>query len=563
MPQDFFTLNRLIPNLEKSIVGAKVNKINEPTNDDLFITIYNGKSLKLHISTNASLCHIGISNTEFENPLVPPNFCMLLRKYLLGSQITKLNLLNEDRIVEIVFSVENDFSTSTTLSLILEIMGKYSNCFLVEKNKIIGCKKNIPLSSEGKRFTLYGATYTFIDKQDKLSPFKTDDIIFAMQKYQSIVNQQDLSSFIYNNFIGLSKLACQEIAYRISNDKPENFVKIFENFINQKDNPLTIENNDFYEFFPFDYTHIIGKREYFDSLNLAQTTYYEKVTSLKNFNLLFNSLSSKLNAYEKKLLKKLALTEEKQRDALSYEKHKLYGQLIMDNLYLIKKGDKFLKALNYYLDPPVLVEIPLNTNLTPIENGKKFFKKYSKQKTALEFLNPQIEQLLNEIDYIKSIVFSLKNSKTTTELQEIEEELIEIGVIARKKTQKKTSNAKKQYLFKRYEVDGYVILVGKNNIQNDALTFSSDKNDVWFHVKDYHSSHVIVKGASPIPDNVILVASSICAYNSKAKQSDKIAVDYTLKKFVKKPPKSKLGSVIYTDYKTIIVTPNSFEEYLK
>ena len=215
MPQDFFTLNRFIPQLKKSIIGAKVNKINEPSSDDLIISIYNGKPLKLHISTNAKLCHLGLTNIEFENPVTPPNFCMLLRKYLIGSEIIDLNLLNEDRIVEIVFSLENDFSSKTQISLILEIMGKYSNCFLVENNKIIGCQKNIPISSEGKRFTLYGATYTFIEKQDKLSPYKKEDVIFAMQKYEDLANSQDLATYLYNSFIGLSKLACQEIAYRI------------------------------------------------------------------------------------------------------------------------------------------------------------------------------------------------------------------------------------------------------------------------------------------------------------------------------------------------------------
>ncbi len=561
MPQDFFTLNRYIPILKKSIVGAKVNKINEPNNDDLFLSIYNGKPLKLHISTNASLCHIGLSNTEFENPLVPPNFCMLLRKYLLGSEIIDLRLLNEDRVVEIEFSLLNDFSLKTKASLIVEIMGKYSNCFLVENDTIIGCKKNIPLSSEGKRFTLYGAKYTFCEKQEKLSPFKKDDIIFAMQKYNGLVNGQDLSAFLYNNFSGLSKLACQEIAYRIANKNFENSVQIFEDFINEKDNPLTIKNDGFYDFLPFDYTHILGDRKYFDSLLNAQSEYYETVTTLKNFNLLYNSLLSKLNAYEKKLIKKLITVEEKQREALGYEKNKIYGQLIIDNLYLIKKGDKVLKAINYYSQPYSEITVPLDNTISPVENSKKYFKKYSKQKKAIEYLTPQKDELLQEIDYIKSVIFSLSQSKTILELNEIEEELIFNGIITVQKKTKK-SNAKNTYSFRRYKVDGYDILVGKNNVQNNALTFSSDKDDVWFHVKDYHSAHLIVKGNLPLPDNVIFVASSICAYYSKASDGDKIAVDYTLKKFVKKPPKSKLGSVIYTDYKTVFVTPNKYEEFL-
>ncbi len=562
MPQDYFTLNRFIPQLKKSIIGAKVNKINEPTSDDLFISIYNGKPLKLHISTNARLCHIGISNIEFENPITCPNFCMLLRKYLIGSEIIDLSLLNEDRIVEIVFSLENDFSLKTQVSLILEIMGKYSNCFLVENNKIIGCQKNIPISSEGKRITLYGATYTFVEKNDKLSPYNKQDIIFAVQKYTNLVNGQDLALYLYNNFLGLSKLTCQEIAYRITNNSIENSVKIFEDFINEPDDALTIKNDDFYEFLPFDYKHILGERKRFDNLILAQQEYYENVTTLKNFNTLFNFLSSKLNSYEKKLVKKLALIEDKQRDCLNYEKNKIKGQLILDNLYLIKKGDKILNAVNYYTTPPSNVSVPLDTTLSPVENSKRYFKKYSKQKKSIEYLIPQKEQLLQQIDYIKSIIFSLSQCKTILELKEIEEELILLDIITTQKVKKKQNNAKKQYSFRRYEVDNYVILCGKNNIQNDALTFSSDKNDTWFHVKDYHSSHVIVKGENPLPDKVIEIASQICAYFSKANAGDKIAVDYTLKKFVKKTPKSNLGSVIYTDYKTVYVTPKVYEEYL-
>ena len=562
MPQDFFTLNRFIPQLKKSIIGAKVNKINEPSNDDLIISIYNGRPLKLHISTNAKLCHIGLTNSEFENPVTPPNFCMLLRKYLIGSEIIDISLLNEDRIVEIVFSLENDFSDKTQVSLILEIMGKYSNCFLVEKDKIIGCQKNIPISSEGKRITLYGATYTFVEKQDKLSPFNKQDIIFAIEKYQSLVNEQDLAFYLYNNFLGLSKLTCQEIAFRILNSNFKNAVKIFEDFINQPDDALTIKNGDFYEFLPFDYTHLVGQRKSFDNLILAQEEYYENLTTLKNFNTLFNLLSSKLNAFEKKLLKKLSLIEEKQLESANYEKNKLYGQLILDNLYLIKKGDKTLNAVNYYTIPSSNISVPLDQTLTPVENSKRYFKKYSKQKKSIEYLTPQKQELLQKIDYIKSIIFSLSQSKTIVELKEIEEELILLDVITTKKVIKKQNNAKKQYSFRRYEVDGYLILCGKNNLQNDALTFSSDKNDTWFHVKDYHSSHVIVKGESPLPNKVTEVASQICAYYSKASDGDKIAVDYTLKKFVKKPPKSNLGSVIYTDYKTVFVTPKLNEEYL-
>ncbi len=562
MPQDFFTLNRIIPQLKKSIIGAKVNKINEPTNDDLYFTICNGKPLKLHLSTNATLCHIGISDSEFLNPAVAPNFCMLLRKYLIGSQIIEVNLLNEDRVVELVFSLENDFSLHTKLSLILEIMGKYSNCFLVEDGKIIGCKKNIPISSEGKRFTLYGATYTFCEKQDKLSPYSENDVAFAMQKYQNFTNGKDLADYIYNSFLGLSKLTCYEIAYRILNDTSTDAVKIFNDFINEPDNPLTIKNDNFYDFFPFDYKHVVGKREYFDNVILAQTKYYESVTTTKNFNLLYNNLVSKINAYEKKILKKISLLEEKERDALNYEKNKLYGQLIVDNIYLLKKGDKVLNALSYYEEPPVSVSVPLDENLTPIENSKRYFKKYSKQKKTLEYLTFQKEELLNALDYARSIIFSISLASSIVELNEIEEELIESGIITLQKQVKKNKNNKKQYSFRRYEVDGYVILCGKNNMQNDALTFSSDKNDTWLHVKDYHSCHVIVKGENPLPNKIIEIASSICAYFSKASGGDKIAVDYTFKKFVKKQPKGKLGSVIYTDYKTVYVTPKNYEEFL-
>ena len=516
----------------------------------------------MHISTNAKLCHIGLSNLEFENPVTPPNFCMLLRKYLIGSEIIGLNLLNEDRIVEIVFSLENDFSSKTQISLILEIMGKYSNCFLVENNKIIGSKKNIPISSEGKRFTLYGATYTFIEKQDKLSPYKKQDIIFAMQKYDSLVNGQDLALFLYNNFLGLSKLACQEIAYRIIKSNFKNGTLIFEDFINSPNDALTIKNGDFYEFLPFDYKHLEGERKRFENLILAQEEYYENLTTLKNFNALYNALSSKLNAYEKKLIKKLAIVEEKQMDAVNYEKNRLYGQLILDNLYLIKKGDKILNAVNYYTDPPSNISVPLDQTITPVENSKRYFKKYTKQKKSLEYLIPQKEQLVNQIDYIKSIIFSLSNSTTILDLKEIEEELILLEIITTKKVKKKQNSVKKQYTYRKYVVDDYVILCGKNNIQNDALTFSSDKNDTWFHVKDYHSSHVIVKGETPLPNKIIEIASQICAYYSKASGGDKIAVDYTLRKFVKKPPKSNLGSVIYSDYKTVFVTPKNYEEYL-
>ncbi len=564
MPQDFFTLNRYIPSLKNKLVGSKVNKITQPTNDDIFLTLYKGEVITINVSANATLCHISISNNDYENPIVATNFCMLLRKHLLSSKITNVSLVNEDRIIKIDFSTENDFSLIDNVSLYLEIMGKYSNVFLVIENKIIGSLKNIPVSLDGKRISLYGANYTLPEKQDKLSPYVLNNIESALKDYNSLLNKQDLASYIYKTFIGFSKQTAEEIAYRIGENTLENAIRIFNDFINEKDNPVIIKSQHLYDFFPFDYTHLEGERIYFNSLLSAQSEYYENVAKDKRFSNLLTTLNAKIHAYENKLLKKLSILEDKKRQSLDYEKNKIVGQLILDNVYLIKKGDKKITVINYYEEDAKSIEISLDENLTPAQNAQKHFKKYSKQKKSLEYLLPQINEIASELDYAQNVKNCLKNSKTLNDLIEIEEELIFEKIITPNKTVLKKNSKKKQFNYRRYEVDGYTILCGKNNIQNDALTFSSDKFDLWLHVKNYHSSHTIIKNkGQDIPDKIIQIASSICAYYSTCKNSDKIAVDYTLKKYVKKQPNSKLGSVIYTDYKTILVNPNSYEEFLK
>ncbi len=568
MPQDYFTLSRYIPKLNTLLKGAKINKINQPTSDDLFFTIYKQQVYKLHISTNATLCHISLSSVEYENPLVAPNFCMLLRKYLLGGEIANITLVNEDRIVKIDFSCENDFLGKTLNTLYLEIMGKYSNVFLVEDDKIVGAMKNIPLSIEGKRITLYGAKYTLPDKQDKLNPFDERQVEKAFIEYDKLPNKQDLANFIYRTFGGLSKPTSQEIAYRIQllgGFELSQAVKTFINFTNEEDNATIISGEGVYDFYPFNYLHVSGNRTYFESLIEAQKEYYSTLSTKNDWQNLYNSLLGKVNAYEKKVNKKLNILLEKEQSTYGYEKFKLYGQLITDNVYQIKKGVKEITLTNYYSEPYSEIIIPLDTTLTAVQNAQKYFKKYTRLKRTKEHLIVQKEELLLDLNYVLGVKQNLLQSKTKAELLEIEEELIIEGIIILQKAPKKpTKNKVKTYNFREYEILGYKVLVGKNNIQNDALTFSADKNDLWLHCKDYHSSHVIIKSKNDIvPDKVIEISASICAYYSVAKSGDKIPVDYTLKKYVKKQPKTKLGSVIYTDYKTILVTPNAYEEYLK
>ena len=258
--------------------------------------------------------------------------------------------------------------------------------------------------------------------------------------------------------------------------------------------------------------------------------------------------------------KKLQIITEKELSCQNSENERKFGELITANIYKIKRGDKFVTVCDYYNENTPL-NIPLDEKLSPNENAQKYFKKYTKLKNTIKAIQPQREQAEEERDYLLSVLSELNAAQNLSDLQEISFELQQSGIIKNENEREPSRSQKKidaKISFRTFEYNGYTIRAGKNNIQNDRLTFTSKPSDVWLHVKEYHSAHVVIESrGSKLPDEILQIASEICAFYSEAQNGSKVPVDYTLKKYVKKPPKAKYGSVIYTDFKTVYVMPNA------
>ncbi len=564
MPQDLFTVRKTAEKLNDLLVGAKVNKITEPNNDEILFTVYLGKVYTLEVCTFAELCRVGLSSVELENPLVCPNFCMLLRKHLQGAEITKIETPISDRIVAIHFKNKNELKDENAFILYAEIMGKYSNVFLVKDGIILGALKQTPQNLTSERITFTGAKYSYPSTQNKLDFMDKTAILNAFENYDF---SQDLSKFIIKTFSGFAPVTADEIAYRINLLKEKNAEKITEcilDFVNSKTNAVIIKNEVKTDFYAVDYYHVDGKREFGNDFLLLQSKFYSEKEKNKQFSNEKNSILSKINAYEKKELKKLELIQNNEDAYGNSSELQLFGELIIANLYKIKRGDEFLQTENYYKEDLPIVKIKLDPLLSPSKNAEKYYKKYAKIKKAYEYSQSQKEEVLNEIDYINSLKLSVETSKTVNDFKEIKEELLRVGI-----DKNNQSKIKKQVIKKAsknyavYDVLGFKVKVGKNNIQNDALLNEANSKDIWLHVKNYHSSHVIIETENKeVPISVILTSAEICASKSNAKNGTKIEVDYTYKKFVKKQSGGKLGKVNYTDFKTLLVNPDKHENYL-
>ena len=564
MPKDLFTLKKTIPLFAEVFTGAKVNRIIEPSSDELVFTLYNKKTFNVVISTQAKFARISLSTQNYKAPLVAPNFCMLLRKYLLGGTITSVKVNDVDRIVSIDFSCENDFKEFKNYSLNVEIMGKYSNVFLTSDGILLGALKNSSQNFEKGRILLSGAKYLFPLAQDKIDPYNEEEA----KKVLALVNYQITANFILNNFLGFAPVTAEEIAYLI-NLKCEKqgysadlaYLTLKE-FLDKPLRPVIIKSEEYSDVLPFDYEHLLGEREQFDNFLEAEEIFYtssELKFKLQGYK---NTLLSKIYSFKKKEEKKLSILNNRITEANSYEKYRLYGELIISNLYRLEKGLTYAEVENYYSENYEKIKIPLDKELHPKTNAERYFKKYNKLKKSLEITTEQIVETESELEYANRIEYTVNASESVVELEEIEKELKLQGFI--KNTDNKTKQNKKVSASANaltYNVFGYVVKVGKNNLQNEALLDEASRTDIWLHVKDYHSSFVIIKAENKeVPNEVLQVSAEICAYRSEAKNGSKVMVDITKRKFVKKPPKSRPGSVIYTDYTTVNVEPKSHSD---
>ena len=569
MPQDAFHIRRLAQELNTFLVGGRINRISQVNKDELTFIVYTGKTtVKLILSANASNARVCLSLTEKEPAPVAPNFCMLLRKHLQNAEILEVRQHEFERIIELVVHCTTDFSECDRV-LHCELMGKYSNVVLTEKGVILGALKTTALESENHRLLLAGVKYEYPAPQDKLSPFDGAGMRSRLQNYLSTHadgwEKEGLSLFLFENVAGLAMPTAREIVRRAAERNQgadilsESAAVPLWEFVgefcqNEPNRPcLKMQNGGYADFFAFP---VAGGVET-PSLCKAEDEFYTARESKKGFEDKKRKLETTVRNLKKKQTKKLQETLERLKDAEKAEEYRIKGELLTANLYKLEKGMKEVELENWYSPDMEKVKIALDATMPPSKNAQRYFKTYNKYKRAKEILTPMLQKEESEIDYTDSVGAAIAAAETELDLKEIETELMEMGLLRAPKERVGGKKKEQAIPFREYEHGGMKIYAGRNNIQNDRLLRAAAPEDIWLHTQKYHSSHVIiVTDGGQVRDETLLFAAEICAYYSDGKDGDKIPVDYCKRKFVKKPSKSKAGFVTYTDYKTVLVTPN-------
>ncbi len=570
--------------LKSQLSNGRIDKIYQPENDELIFTIRNGgKNHKVLLSANNNYPKIHFTKSNKKNPMTPPNFCMILRKHLLGGRIVNIIQPQFERMVKLVIESFDELNVLRSKELIIEIMGKHSNIILLdcENNKVIDSIKRIPFSISRKRQILPGIEYTMPPSQDKINPLE----ITSQDKFISIIENKDkrtsLYKAIYTSFTGISPLISREICYnssidsniilssldeKIMNTLYQAFVNIINNVKTNDFNPTIYydpASEKYIDFSSININHLdYYEKQIFESSSEMLESFYIKRDTKERMKQRNNDLTKSITTKLDRMYNKLNNLNKDLKKAYNADKYKLYGDLITANIYQIEKGIDEIQLVNYYDEDYKLVTIPLDTRLSPAQNAQKYFKRYNKAKTTVYEVNNQIQKTNEEINYLEQIIVNIEQSTHMSDIEEIRTELEETGYLKRKSTKKssKTDKSQKSNYLKYLSSEGLEILVGKNNKQNNDITFKvSSKEDLWFHVKDFPGSHVILRLEDAEPDDLsILEAAGLAAYYSKAKNSTKVAVDYTKRKNVRKQRGAKPGMVIYDNHSTVLV--DSYEK---
>lgn len=567
MAFDGITIANIVHELNRNLLDGRINKIAQPETDELLLTIKTpGGQRRLSISASASLPLIYLTEGNKPSPMTAPNFCMLLRKHINNGRITKIWQPKLERIIHFEIEHLDELGDLCKKELIVEIMGKHSNIiFCNEDGTIIDSIKHVSSQMSSVREVLPGRTYFIPDTMEKSDPLS---VSFA--EFQRVLTEKPmpLSKAVYTSFTGISPVVAEEICYLSGMDSSLTPRELSEDLLTHLYRQFTLyfEEVSAGHFSPAIYYHGAEPKEFsalplthfsqyirkeYDSISRLLEDYYAEKNTLTRIRQKSVDLRRVVQTALERNRKKYDLQAKQLRDTENREKFKVYGELIHTYGYNLEPGAKKLEALNYYTNE--MITIPLDSTKTPQENALKYFEKYNKQKRTFEALTSLIEETRDDISYLESVSNALDIALSEDDLTQIKEELIESGYIRRKFTKKKVKITSKPFHY--LSSDGYHIYVGKNNLQNEELTFHlASGNDWWFHAKGIPGSHVIVKtNGEELPDRTFEEAGKLAAYYSKNRGSEKIEIDYIEKKHVKKPKGGKPGFVVYyTNYSLMI-----------
>lgn len=539
MSFDGFFLHHLTKELQDELLYGRIQKVNQPFEHELVLTIRNNrKNYKLLLSAHPVFGRLQITKTDFQNPQTPNTFTMIMRKYLQGAVIENITQIENDRVLEIAFSNKNEIGDNIKVTLVVEIMGKHSNIILIDKaeSKIIESIKHIGFSQNSYRTILPGSTYIAPPKTDTKNPFTISD-----EKLFEILQTEDLAPrYLQKLFQGLGRDTAENLAAQLSDDK----LKQFRAFFARPVQPNMTDKS--FAAVPFD-----NSGQTFDSLSELLDVFYQDKAERDRVNQQSSDLIHRVQTELDKNIKKLAKQEKELAATENAEEFRQKGELLTTYLSMVPNNQDQVELDNYYTNEKIT--IALDKSLTPNQNAQRYFKKYQKLKEAVKHLTGLIEETKHTITYLESVETSLSHA-SISDIEDIREELVETGFV-KCRTRDKHHKRKKpeQYLAS----DGKtIIMVGRNNLQNDELTFKmAKKGELWFHAKDIPGSHVLIKDNLNPSDEVKTDAAELAAYYSKARLSNLIQVDMIEAKKLNKPTGAKPGFVTYTGQKTLRVTP--------
>ncbi|HHK5583483.1 TPA: NFACT family protein [Streptococcus mutans] len=540
MSFDGFFLHHLTKELQEQILWGRIQKVNQPFEQELVLTIRNNRqNYKLLLSAHPVFGRVQLTKTDFQNPQNPNTFTMIMRKYLQGALIENIEQIENDRILEMSISNKNEIGDQIKVTMIIEIMGKHSNIILLDKNegKIIESIKHIGFTQNSYRTILPGSRYLAPPKIQAQNPFTiSDETLFE------ILQTEDLAA---NNlqklFQGLGRDTAAELSQRLKTDTFKNFKLFFDS----PTSPTLTEKS-------FTAITFSNSQETFGSLSDLLDYFYQDKAERDRIAQQASDLIHRIQNELEKNKKKLKKQEQELQDTDKAEEFRQKGELLTTYLNQVPNNQDSVELDNYYTGQKV--SIPLNKALTPSQNAQRYFKKYQKLKEAVKHLGSLISETKATIQYLESVDNAL-NQASLSEISEIREELVQTGFVKRRHREKIQKRKKPEpYLAS----DGKtIILVGKNNLQNDELTFKmSKKGELWFHAKDIPGSHVLIKDNLNPSDEIKTDAAELAAYFSKARLSNLVQVDMIEAKKLNKPSKAKPGFVTYKGQKTLRVTPN-------
>ncbi len=578
MALDGAFLSLLKTEISQTALGARVEKISQPSREELIISLrYKGGSAKLLISATASSPRIHFTEIALENPKSPPMFCMLARKHLNNGKLIGIRQVGMDRIIILDFESVNELGDLVQISIAVEIMGRHSNIIIIDQNgKIIDAIKRISDDMSRVRSILPGMKYSLPPLQEKLNILE-NDIDVICNEVTSITNKEiELNKAILEKLQGFSPLVCREIENYVGNFQSvvvsemtqdqkdrfkfamQNLKEILQSGKSQPTQLIEKENK------PKDFSFIDIKQygalmttKQFDSLSQLLDSFYSERDRVCRMKQRSHDLLKMLVSATERISRKLETQKGEFKACENREEYKVIGDIISANLYTIQKGDTKVVLQNFYSDDLSEIEISLDPMLTPAQNAQRYYSLYRKASTAQKMLTELIEKAEAELVYLDSVFDAITRTTGDSELLEIREELYQQGYIKRSKN-KGNKMLKAQPPIEYVSSDGFTILCGRNNLQNDKLTMkTAKKHDMWFHVQSLAGSHVIViTDGREIPDRTYEEAFHIAAYNSKARDASLVAVDYTQIKNIKKPNGAKPGMVIFYENYTGYITPN-------